>query len=145
MPNCLCWTLLQAAQCSPQDLQVLWRLPHVVSMNPLSSVKKTGCQQRVCQFWCSLANTYLAARCWAVSTGFTCRCRTTMAHPLSPFLTLWAETCTWVACWRSFCRALAVFLAWYWPISWYLLRSLDNELENTENHSCINTRSCATE
>lgn len=63
-----------------------------------------------------------------------------MAHSLSPFLTLWAETCMWVACWRSFCRALAVFLALYWPVSWYLLHSFDTVLENTENHSCIITR-----
>ena len=48
-----------------------------------------------------------AARCWAVSTGPT-RGRRPVTPPSCQKRTVWSETCTRVACRRSFCRALAV-------------------------------------
>ena len=62
-------------------------------------------QWLTCKF---LVNANRAARCWAVSTGPT-RERPALKPPSwTLFLTVWSETCTPVACWRSFCRALAV-------------------------------------
>ena len=109
-PNRSCWMMLQAAVRSPRRLQTLSRLSHVLSVNLLSSVKRTGRQWRTCQFWCSLANANRAARCWAVSTGPTRGRRALMPPSWSLFLTVWSETCTRVARWRSFCSALAVLL-----------------------------------
>ena len=70
--------------------------------NYTSSVKTTGCQWWACQSWCSLAHANWAAQCWAWSL----------------FLTVWSETCTPVACWRSFCRDLAVPPRRYWSCYW---------------------------
>ena len=52
-PNQSCWMMLQAAL-SLQLLHPLSRLSHVLSVNLLSSVKRTGCHWRTCQFWCPL-------------------------------------------------------------------------------------------
>lgn len=40
---------------------------------------------------------------WSVSTGPTCDGWTLIPRSRSLFLTVWAETCTWVASWRSLC------------------------------------------
>lgn len=55
-PNWSCLMMSQAAYCSPQRLHTLSHLSHVLSMNLLSSVKRTGHQWQTCQFWCSPAN-----------------------------------------------------------------------------------------
>ncbi len=76
--------------------------------NLLLCVKRTACQWWTCQFWCSLTNANQAAQCWAVSTVPT-RGRQALVPPSwSLFVTVWSETCSWVACWRSFCRASVV-------------------------------------
>ncbi len=82
-------------------------LSHVLRVNQLS-VKSKGCQWQTCQFWCSMANVNRAPRCWAVSTGPTIG-----RHSWSLFLIVWSETFTPVACWRSFCRALAVLILFF--------------------------------
>ena len=158
-PNRSCWRMLQAAERSPQHLQTLSCLSHVLSVNLHSSVKSTACRWRICQPRCSLAKVNRAAWCWAVSTGPNCGRQALKPSSCILFLTVWAETCTLVACWRSFCRALAVLLLlllaqrtrWrsccgvvvllrppprllvYWPVSRYLLHALDTVLRDTSN------------
>lgn len=110
LPNRSCWRMLQAAECSPSRLQTLSRLSQYAQCVLLSSVKSTGHQWQSSQSWCSLANAKRPARCWAVSTTPTCGHRALMPPLLSLFLTVWADTCTFAACWRLFCRALAVLL-----------------------------------
>ncbi len=103
--------------------QTLFRLSHVLRVNLLSSV--SGCQWQTCQFWLSMANANRAPRCWAVSTGPT-RGRWALRPPSwSRFLIVWSVTFTPVACWRSFCRAVAVLILFllaqrsrYWSCSW---------------------------
>ncbi len=68
--NRSCWTMWSH---SPQLLQTLSRLSRVLRVNLLSSVKRTGCQWQICQFWCSVVNANRAPRCRAVSTGPTSR------------------------------------------------------------------------
>lgn len=83
---------------------------HVLNVNLLSSMKRTGLQRWACQFWHSLVNANPVARCWAVSTGPTRGCRALMPSLLSLFMIVSSETCTPVAFWRSVCRALALLL-----------------------------------
>lgn len=49
-----------------------------------------------------------AARCQAMSTGPTRGCQASPSS--SQFLIVWPETFTPVACWRSFCRVLALLI-----------------------------------
>uniref|UniRef100_A0A3Q3AML0 1-acyl-sn-glycerol-3-phosphate acyltransferase n=1 Tax=Kryptolebias marmoratus TaxID=37003 RepID=A0A3Q3AML0_KRYMA len=86
------------------------------------------------------------AWCWAVSTTSICGRRALIPSSWSRFRTICTDSCTFVACWRSFCRALAVLLlfflaqrrrerscCWvvallrppprllaYWPVSWII-------------------------
>lgn len=56
-------------------------------------------------FWCSWANANWAPRCWAPGVGPTKGCEALVPHSRSLTLTVLSETC-----WKSFCRALTVFL-----------------------------------
>ncbi len=99
-----------AGLCSPQHLRTLSHQTHV---NLLSSVKRMGRQCWTCQFPCSLANVNRFAQCWALRTGSPTGRQALMPPPWSLFLTVWLVTCTAVACWRSFWRALAVLLMFF--------------------------------
>lgn len=56
-------------------------------------------------FWCSWANANWAPWCWAPGVGPTKGCEALVPHSRSLTLTVLSETC-----WKSFCRALTVFL-----------------------------------
>ena len=62
-------------------------------------MKRKGRQRQTCQFWYPLANANRAAQCWAMSTGLIRGNRDLMPPSCSELLT---ETCTPVACQRSF-------------------------------------------
>ncbi len=86
---------------------------HVLRMNLLLSVKSTGRQWRIFQFCYSMANASWNPRCRAVSTGPTRGHRALWPPSWSLFLIVWSETFTPVACWRSFCRALVMFILFH--------------------------------
>lgn len=92
--------------CRPHNIHhhPLPHLPHVLSLNLLSSVKITGCQRQTSQFWCCPVNGTSAALWWAVSTGHNRGHDALMSSSWSLFLTVRLEKYTQVACWRSFCR-----------------------------------------
>lgn len=71
-------------------LQTSSHLSHVLNANLFSSVERTRCHRWTCQFWCSL--TTHGALLWSL------------------LLTISSETCSPVACWNSFWRALVVLL-----------------------------------
>ena len=77
---------------------------------PALICERTGCHCQTFQLWCSVANANRAAPCWAVSTGPIRGSRALLPPSWSLFLTVWSETCTPVACRRTFCGALAVLL-----------------------------------
>ena len=108
--NRWCWMMFQAASHSPRRHQAILRPSPVLSVNLLSSVKRTGRQCRTWQFQCSLAMPIKrhSAGLWAqVPLEDVGPSR----HPHGVcFWTGWSETCTPVACWRLFCRAPAVLL-----------------------------------
>lgn len=95
-----------------QVLQALHILsPHHTTMfcvNLLSSVKSTGCQWRMGQSWCSGK--------WQMSSKVlnckhnpaTCQHQVLIPSSYSLLLTFWGDTCTSVASWRLFSKALEV-------------------------------------
>lgn len=90
--------MLQAAKHSPRCLQTLPCLSHVLIVNLFLSVKITGSQWQT------------AAQHWAVSTGHKRGRWARMPTSRNLFLAVWSETFNQYACWRSFCRTLAVLL-----------------------------------
>lgn len=76
-------------------------LPHVCHMCSAQTYSHLNAN-----VWCSLAKVRQAAR----RREHRYRALTPSSWHLSPSET---ETCTWLACWRSFCRALAALLLFF--------------------------------
>lgn len=70
---------------------ILPRMPHVLSMHLISSVKRKGHQWWTCQFWCSLTNANRAALYYVESTGHAWGRQVLTPAPWSLFLTEWSE------------------------------------------------------
>ena len=83
--------------------------PYVsLNLNWLSSVKRTGCQWQIRQYWCSMANALWAARWWGVRIKPTNGHRDLNSLLWSRFLTVWSEICSPVPRCKSLSRDLAV-------------------------------------
>lgn len=59
-----------------------------------------GCSRQMWEKYSCLLQYQSGAQCWSVSTGPACG-RKGLIPPHSLFLTVWVDTCTWGACWRS--------------------------------------------
>lgn len=103
-------------------------LPHMLSVNLLSSVKRMEPHWWTFWFCWSLVNAIRSACCWYVNTGPTDGCQPLMPPSWSLFLTVWSKTCTW-----GFVGHLPFFLSQrsrYWSYCcgislWYLHHTLE--------------------
>lgn len=90
----------------PTSVNFLYTTHNVDRRSVQASTENWSCwgrQQNVLRSVSRLTSTSRSARCCAVSRGPTCGRR---AHMPLLFSAVSAETCTCVACWRLFCRAL---------------------------------------
>ncbi len=109
-----CQTAHAGLCCRQHDVpHSIFGLCHIKHMWTCSHPWREWGQCWTCQFPCSLANANRLAQCWALRTGSTTGRQALMPPPWSLFLTVWSVTCTPVACWRSFWRALAVLLMFF--------------------------------
>lgn len=91
---------------SPQSLQTLSCLSRVLSVNWLSSAKRSGSRWQICQVSCSPGRPSPRVP----ERVPTSRCQALLPPLLSWFQMVWAETCTEVLCQRLLSGGLAVLL-----------------------------------
>ncbi len=94
LSNHSCWKMLQTPSHSPRHIR------HFHNCH-------------MCSVWAPMVALLILAfsgKCQSCCMILDCEHRSLIPPSWSLFMTVWSVTCTPVACWRSFCRTLAVLL-----------------------------------